>query len=159
MPPDLKNEKFYWSFFSIFLNLLTSSADWARKYPMVNVEARAWRGLIAIFASFSPLSFTSIATSSSFSFAKQILRKSISNHVKTGNSLSCLRKAHSTEAWWKSLSVHLTPRALQIVILDIPSFFCRCVGCENCVIDGIWDVLSVIDLVSRQNLCICFKID
>ena len=69
-------------FSSIFLNLLTSPADWARKYPMVNVEARAWRGLIAIFASFSSLSFTSIATSSSFSFTKQILRKTISNQEK-----------------------------------------------------------------------------
>ena len=131
MAPKINNEnKFYWTSFSMFLNLLTSSADWARKYPMVKLEARAWRGLIAIFAEFSSLSFTSIATSSSFSFTKQILGKSISNQEKTGNSLSCLRKAHSTEAWWKSLSVHLTPRALQIVILDIPSIFVNVWGVQ-----------------------------
>ena len=55
-------------------HLLTSSADWAQKYPMVSPGVFPCLGLIEIFASLSSSSFTSIATSSNLSLTKQILK-------------------------------------------------------------------------------------
>ena len=64
---------------SLLTHLLTSSADWAQKYPMVFPGVFACRGFIEIsVSSFASSSFTSIATNNSLSFTKQILKKRFS---------------------------------------------------------------------------------